>query len=106
MTGQWSANTYHDDRAVQYVRASAALRPLPWIVQRRDSEGDPQEWYAYAFCGLLCYGIRRMRDGRFAWTTGTLHHDAVDSFAEAARLCDDDRRARVISELAGQQIVE
>ena len=92
--------------AASESREPTVFRPMPWHAVRKDPQDNPVEWEAVTLCGAVAYTIRRMRDGRFAWTRNTLHEPAVDTFDEAAALCDKDRRVRIISELAIQHDVE
>lgn len=75
------------------------LRPLVWTpLGYRVAE--PTEWMATVFGGAMSYGIRRMKDGRYAITVADLHYDAKDSFEEAASFCETDRMLRLMRELS------
>lgn len=77
----------------------ATLRPLTWTpLGYRVAE--PTEWMATVFGGALAYGIRRMKDGRYAVTVGAVHHDARETFDEAAAYCEADRLRRFLAELS------
>lgn len=78
---------------------AAPLKPLSWHIHKTDADGQPVEMSAHALGGFAAYSIRRMRDGRFAWTRAGLHEDAVSDLVTAMVKCTEDRDWRIKGEL-------